>query len=432
MIILNDVFNHENYLKIFNDRNDTILLSSFSYQIGMAFRIRNYDIDEDDITVQLEMPNDTNKFKWFTFLNLLTAKHNSGQSMLIDSIKDNENDLSRIGSTTFSADIPSRVIGQPNLVEYFASEKDLKRGKRTQIKIGKYIRSRFANMSDERIAEFSNVYTDNNHALEIRFTCSAEKIVEIYGRQSMRSCMTKGEQISHKVDGVLTHCCAVYGDTGHADVFLAYGIRGNKINSRALINMPEKKFNTVYGDISLKRGLKSLGFIRGDLENCNIRKLKTDNGDILMPYIDGENRLVDKGDYFIISCDDDADCQASDIGGLAESYYPENNHDYYCENCDEGIDEESARETRGGFMVCGNCCERNYYYSDWSNQYIDCDSSTYVQMLDANGDFDGEYYIHENDYEDFMDSHVYVEIFDGTMTTDTFNLYSDNENIINN
>lgn len=433
MIILNDIFQHENYLNIFNDRNDTILLSNYSYQIGMAFRIRNYDIDDNDCTCEIELPNEKNKHKWFTFLELVTAKHNSGQPMLIDTIKDSEGDYSRIGSTTFSADIPSRVVGQPNLIEYFANEKDLQRGKRTQIKIGKYIRQRFDTLSDERVADFANVYTDNNHALEIRFTCSAEKIVEIYGRQSMRSCMTKGAEISHKVDGVLTHPCAVYGDTGYADIFLAYGVRGNKINSRCLVNMPEKKFNTVYGDSSLKRGMKKLGFTRGDLEGCHLRKIKTDNDEFLMVYLDGENRLQDYDDHFVITCDEEnAIEQASGIDGVSESYYSEHNHDYYCVDCDSGMDEEDARETRGCNMVCESCCQSNYYWSDWSGNYIHCEDSTYVSIINSSGEYQCEYYIHENDYETFLEQgFVYVEIYDGTMSEDDFQKYSDNESAIN-
>lgn len=433
MVILNDIFQHQNYLNIFNDRNDTILLSNYSYQIGMAFRIRNYDIDDADCTCQIDLPNEQNKHKWFTFLELVTAKHNSGQSMLIDSIRDSEGDYSRLGSSTFSADIPSRVIGQPNLIEYFANEKDLQRGKRTQTKIGKYIRQRFDNMSDETVADFANVYTDNNYPLEIRFTCSAEKIVEIYGRQSMRSCMTKGAEISHKVDGVLMHPCAIYGDTGFADIFLAYGVRGSKINSRSLINMQAKKFNTVYGDKSLKRGLLAAGFSRGDLTDCRLRKFKTDDNEWLMVYLDGENRLRDDGDYFTITSDDEtATEQASGIDGISETYYSETNYDYYCADCDEGMSEEDSRQTHEGNMICESCCSNNYYLSDFSENYVHCDDSTYISIINSNGDFEHDYYLHSDDYETFMEQgYVYIEIYDGTMSADDFQRYSEEERASN-
>lgn len=79
---------------------------------------------------------------------------------------------------------------------------------------------------------------------------------------------------------------------------------------------------------------------------------------------------------------------------MAEAYgvcnYCVDDYDYYCDHCGEGFYNGEGERVDGN-MVCVNCLENNYCYSDYLYEYIPIDTAIEVKKIDKNTN--GVFYI---------------------------------------
>lgn len=103
------------------------------------------------------------------------------------------------------------------------------------------------------------------------------------------------------------------GDDDHAnpvgvyatkDVAVAYIQKGDRITARAVVNMRDRKFARVYGDVRLHDALVEDGFTNETdaLVGCRLRKvpIRHDNAHYyLMPYLDSASYVIERGDFLV-------------------------------------------------------------------------------------------------------------------------------------
>lgn len=238
-------------------------------------------------------------------------------------------------------------IHDKSMVSFTEDEKRGEANRQTVLKIGKYLK-KYSEMTDPQIASISNLYRiEVLGNVDIRFARTREDIASVYVN-GPSSCMSHSES-GYDTDGI--HPSEVYATP---DISVAYIVRDNgRITARAVCNEIRKYYSRIYGDEqSLKPVLEALGYTKGDLNGCSLLRLTNDNGNIIAPFLDGEQGIIDKGNMLEIA--DDYDYIAGNTNGLLEAgarcdecgafhheddlHYSEQHEMHICENCIEGSD----------------------------------------------------------------------------------------------
>ena len=179
------------------------------------------------------------------------------------------------------------------------------------------------------------------------FAKTPDEVVWVYNN-GPHSCMAYEE--SHPIFAHLggRHPCEVYGNS---DLAVAYIIRRGEITARALC-WPDKKIHgRIYGDtVRLLERLKENDYVENwNFLGAKIRKLQTEDGQLILPYLDCDHGVVAEGDWLVYSnrphiigfspngLPTTNRCMSCLTEGVPlEEYYDEDIHDepqYICEGC---------------------------------------------------------------------------------------------------
>jgi hypothetical protein len=243
-----------------------------------------------------------------------------------------------------------RRTGDPLVWTYFATPEHAHVGRRTSTKPGRYIR-KFTDPEawpDWRIGEIVNEYT-LAVSPAVCSTVSGADIVHAY-INGPHSCMAY--DLNHWDTG--HHPAEVYDSP---DVALAIAKKGDRIVGRALINIPEQCYSTIYGNYTaLTPYLEQQGYTDGDMEGVRLKRIEANGSfSFVMPYLDGCENATDTGDWIIVDHRGELFCQ-SEHGTTGDSMS--------CESCGDGIDEhQDAYEHTDDGVMCSSCHEEQYAYA---------------------------------------------------------------------
>jgi hypothetical protein len=182
------------------------------------------------------------------------------------------------------------------------------------------------------------------------------------------------------------HPSAVYGDG--SDLHLATVANRDGVPvGRALVHVEDKYFVRLYGkDEAVQQALRSWLEVNGyerraSYDGAKIKKIREDDDEYLMPYIDGEANTVSEHDatHWVICFDGDYD--ATSTGGTISM--SESRDDVECENCGEHVDESDTRSvvtrvtgsgtTRYNATWCFHCWDNNTFHCEYIDSAVSDD-----------------------------------------------------------
>ena len=181
--------------------------------------------------------------------------------------------------------------------------------------------------------------------------------------------------------------CEVYGYGDLAIAHIVSSDNPNLVKSRVLV-WPDKKIisgngNTGYfkgrdgWEEKLKLGLSDMGYTVGHIRGAKMYRWEH-NGSVIVPYLDGDDGIIDHGNYLEITRNEDGvDYIADQIDGTPNRRQEEE----YCFACDgyyapddmSGMYHHDGRVCVGceeDFFTCYNC-EEVAHNDDWFE--VDCD-----------------------------------------------------------
>lgn len=230
--------------------------------------------------------------------------------------------------------------------------------KPTKIKIGRLLKR--VGESETKVLEIATKAASivAAYKAELKFTNTSEEAVHIY-EVGPQSCM-KGQD-----------CVGVYASK---EVKVAYIELDGDIIARSVVCISEeigKHFVRSYGfKEPLEHKLRAKGFVQGSLEGCRVLKLEDSDGNIMMPFLDGETGCDLEDDYVLICSGGEFEADRTD-GTLTSSY---------CDSCGgtTHIDELTYSEYLEEYL-CESCFEHSHVYvgSTWYHEESDEITRTY-------------------------------------------------------
>lgn len=245
---------------------------------------------------------------------------------------------------------------------------DFGRDRVTTMRPGRYLEKFYSHvLSSTDIQQWS---TKVDTECELHFATTPDEIEDVY-IHGPNSCMAY--DVSDFSSSV--HPTRVYGA---GDLAIAYLKRRNKIIARALCWPEEKLVNRMYGDEDrLWNRLEALGYT----ETYRARKnelflgarllLIRDYDRIVLPYLDGFNRVSINGDHLVL--DLRGELRGVRTDGLAADQYGDvysGGPDPYCtcDRCDSNIQDEDDVYYVDNQNWCESCyCEHSSACDDCSN-----------------------------------------------------------------
>lgn len=273
-----------------------------------------------------------------------------------------------------------------------------------KIKIGRYFR-RTGLYSDDDVNGMANrikstIQAVNSVTLEI--ARSVEDIVMVYER-GPNSCMSGS--------GWSIHPASVYATP---DIGVAYCSVNGKIVARAVINMIDDSYSTIYGNVYLLENLLlKEGYTSGDICGCRLQVIPLDNGmdSYVMPYIDSDDSVgfSDDGEYFIVG---EYGYSCNSTNGTTHDGHPcaccgdfiDENDGYWIDpieatvcsiNCAEEMGYTMPEDQCGEFYAIEDliyCESHGLYYSN-SDDFVEVDGEWYPYDEVVYSDLDGCYYL---------------------------------------
>jgi hypothetical protein len=225
----------------------------------------------------------------------------------------------------------------------------------------------------------------------VKFAVTEDEITHVYVN-GPDSCMG-GKAPNHSAHDrktaayfcLLIHPAAVYAGGG---LQLAYLEHDGVITARALVWPEHMVYSRLYGDYDgLAKGLQALGYKSGSLEGARLRLVRNRDYRIILPYLDGCNRVsIVDSNWLVLS--DDGDILGDCTDGLARA-------GFCCEGCDdEGESDDSRtvyvsrRETQNW---CESCCDSRAFYCPQFNEYVSNDCG-----VNCDGDFVADWWAENN------------------------------------
>lgn len=269
----------------------------------------------------------------------------------------------------------------PTKVAYAQSWEHLVAGRWTRLKPGRYLTKFFGKngsgreggpvISEANIRIMVQAFDLLNAPPELHFVENDDpdgwEWVYEHGH-GFTSCMVYNHPTARYLD---RRCC------GENHPVRAYARRGNglrlawfgvgfksdegRVFARAVVRddpiLGVKGHVRIYGDDRLGLLLQAAGY--GDCVDTEDVMLnrRTVNGELLVPYLDGNEGVRDMGDYLLV-CDNECDYLASSTG---IGVLPDRLSTVECDDCGDEIYEDDTYSVMDGYRtVCYHCRERNY------------------------------------------------------------------------
>jgi len=239
----------------------------------------------------------------------------------------------------------------PNQVAYTPSNDYGTRGREIRVKPGRYLAKFFGDVLTAReIKHYTMMFQDKHGAEleEIHYATTEDDIENVY-ETGPNSCMVYDREERYIESDI--HPVRVYNSP---DLAIAYvkTARGS-VKQRTVCNMVEKQYTVVYGEGNLSTMLRDRGFTCGNIHGCRIKKITDNNGDHLMPYLDGDTYVKEHDANYWMAGDTGIECTSTD-GWLHD-------HRTQCADCSDRYDDDDMSHVgvRNARIVCDSCSE-NY------------------------------------------------------------------------
>lgn len=261
---------------------------------------------------------------------------------------------------------------KPGMVAYTESWAKGIKDRQTVTRFGRYLAKFHGDaLNAEDIAALSNALRVAQEPVPLMFAKTQEDIKRVY-INGPHSCM------AYKVSAFASapyHPAEVYASE---DCAVAYIQREERITGRAVVNMVDMLYCTVYGDDeTLTELLKHAGFKYSGraLEGCKVLRLEAHNGGIVLPYLDGAGGASDMGDHIVLS--GYGEFSGSETNGLAECPIAG-----YCDCCGEGIVGEDNIHSayNGNEILCEGCADWHYRWSDSDETLVHGDDDDHIEL----------------------------------------------------
>lgn len=237
------------------------------------------------------------------------------------------------------------------------------------IKPGRFLRQHLPDASDEQIKQLAAACLGAMSA-GVTHSKDSDDFERVY-RQGPSSCMAygpDGKQFHRlKVNGEFYHPARVYAHPEN-DIEIVWLEVAGRIGARAVVNTANKQYPALYGSDSVAGAhkrllayLEGLGYTHDDqaLDGQKLRKVYTDNGAIICPYIDSGNRGVYiEDDHLMVG----GECEANHETGCLHDH-DNNEPDWHCDCCGDGqSDSDDRYNTIDDEYVCCDCANQHYSY----------------------------------------------------------------------
>jgi len=244
-------------------------------------------------------------------------------------------------------------------VAYTANDAHGIADRQTITKLGKYLKRYYPEVKDHVIRDLVGQMTSVD--FDLHLCTSYEDIYRAY-HQIDDSCMGVGKVIDNP------HPCIVYSD--NPDVAVAF----IEHTGRAVLNMKQKTFYSIYGDKSrMIPLLDKAGFTMGStaLEGCLLRRVRHEkSGEILMPYLDGTQNLEEVNDEWFRVVDEPTPYQGCSTSGFLSI----DEDQAICECC--GVTTDEYQYNTDDELICEDCIDTTKHklvYIGYDQELVDTD-----------------------------------------------------------
>jgi len=260
------------------------------------------------------------------------------------------NDLNKLASENPAPSLDGEKLA------YFRDDNKLALGVRTTVAAGRYIKRHWPDAKDNQIAEMVLIHFPA--ALQLKFLATLSEMVEavVHGPHScMKWKLDEDEYGEHPYN--------CYSPSLGWN--LAVLVEGNKVRSRALVQVADKVFVRTFSDADSGRAtacpelaaqLTALGYTKsGNWIGYNLAKIEANNAcDYLFPYIDGNCRTVfGEGGTWVISDEiHKAQFICEETDGSAEEVEL-----HECDRCGYTTNDPDDLHSTDEGRVCNGCFE---------------------------------------------------------------------------
>jgi hypothetical protein len=186
----------------------------------------------------------------------------------------------------------------PATISFYRSREDAWADKRTEMKLGRYLREYNPRLDDNTIADAcAKIGVTFVTDVVLKMARTREEIRMVY-ENGPDSCMSGTNNVQGGVHPV--ECYA------SEDLAVAYLDRDGEITARTLVNPMKMQYLRIYGDnVRLSTMLEKLGYKQSNkaLAGAKLLKIKVPDSErhCFLPYLDGNySEVDDMGDHFVV------------------------------------------------------------------------------------------------------------------------------------
>lgn len=345
-------------------------------------------------------------------------------------------DQESIQLTLHAPAIPSDAVGK---VSVFMNAADRRRGRRTTIKIGRFVRMIRDFTSDKKVELISNAfkikYTPRDFTLHVSSTRPAFR----YAYKGVR-CAYQDPRTTSMRKSIASSCMhAVSCDddgTSPAEVYASGDFHiawvttledgKERLGGRVIVRNPVDGNPPIHGPMygaceasldKLQEYLETIGATStGSWNGAKLLKLHGYHG-IIAPYSDMDSTVADYGDFLEFCNYGDYELSSTD-GFIAEGEY--------CQYCEDRFDmDHEGAYVEGAGPTCQHCLDEHYVYVEGDGEYAHVEDCIMVNYRYSNSTFqewrreDGMDFVYSECEEEFWcENHVeYSENMDDYVPT---------------
>lgn len=273
-----------------------------------------------------------------------------------------------------------KSLKHPGMVAFYDSIEKAEAERETVTKVGRFLRRARPELTEDEIRQLAERYQADQAPVSLTFARTPEDIAAVYVN-GPRSCMKDFPEEEHP--------CRVYGA---GDLAIAHMGTRNRV-----LCWPEKKvFGRVYGNTNadvemLQAALIDAGFQFSPrkLSGARVLKIEVGRNSWVMPYLDNDMLVQDKGDHFVLhDCDGyssngtdgiftlNKECETcnsefmpnDDAQSMCDDCWNEHS---CCEDCDELTHHDNMVYIESeDHHICEHCCNQQYTRCDHCHEYF--------------------------------------------------------------